>query len=208
MEVTVLATGEGRLNGTLQVSDETFGREFNEPLVHQVVTAYMATARSATKAQKTRAEVSGGGRKPWRQKGTGRARAGTTRSPLWRGGGITFAARPGGVNYRQKVNRKMYRAAMRSIVSELLRQERLVVVDEFRAATHKTKDLVGELKKLAMDAVLIVSDADDENLRRAARNLPTVDVCEVTEIDPVSLIRFEKVLMTASGIKALEARLS
>jgi large subunit ribosomal protein L4 len=208
MEVTVLATGEGRLNGTLQVSDETFGREFNEPLVHQVVTAYMATARSATKAQKTRAEVSGGGRKPWRQKGTGRARAGTTRSPLWRGGGITFAARPGGANYRQKVNRKMYRAAMRSILSELLRQERLVVVDEFRAATHKTKDLVGELKKLAMDAVLIVSDADDENLRRAARNLPTVDVCEVTEIDPVSLIRFEKVLMTASGIKALEARLS
>lgn len=208
MEVTVFAVGEGRLNGTLQVSDEAFGREFNEPLVHQVVTAYMALARRSTKAQKTRAEVSGGGRKPWRQKGTGRARSGTTRSPLWRGGGVTFAARPGGTNYEQKVNRKMYRAAMRSILSELMRQERLVVVDEFRAATHKTKDLLGQLKKLNLDEVLIVADTVDENLYRAARNLPLVDVCGVTELDPVSLIRFEKVLMTAPGIKALEARLS
>ena len=208
MELTVLAVGEGRLNGSLTVSDENFDREFNEPLVHQVVTAYMASRRLATKAQKTRAEVSGGGRKPWRQKGTGRARAGTNRSPLWRGGGVTFAARPGGAHYQQKVNRKMYRAAMRAILSELRRQDRLVVVDDLAPETHKTKDLAAQLIKLDLSEVLIVHHAASENLYLACRNLPSVDLCDVGSVDPVSLIGFEKVMMTAEAVKALEERLT
>src|SRR5690554_7458989 len=173
------------------ISDEAFGREFNESLVHQVITAYMAGARQGTKAQKSRAEVRGGGIKPWRQKGTGRARAGTSSSPIWRAGGVTFAAKPR--SFEQKVNKKMYRAAMQSILSELIRQERLVVADTFAVDTHKTKEFVAKLKELELSNVLIVSDEVNENLYLAARNVPHVGITEASSIDPVSLIAFEKV---------------
>jgi len=191
---------------TIQVSDAVFAADYNEALIHQVVTAYMAGARSGTKAQKSRSDVSGGGVKPWRQKGTGRARAGTIRSPIWRSGGVTFAARPR--NYAQKVNRKMYRGALRSILSELVRQERLVAVAEFSVAAPKTKELAGKLKELGLKEVLIVTENPDENLYLAARNLINVDVCDVSEVDPVSLVGFDKVLITAGAIKSLEGRLS
>ena len=191
---------------TLEVSGDVFGAEFKESLVHQVVTAYMAGSRSGTRAQKTRSEVRGGGAKPWRQKGTGRARAGTIRSPIWRTGGVTFAAKP--QNYEQKVNRKMYRGALRSILSELLRQERLITVDSFTVEQPKTKELVGKLNALNLDDVLIVVEQAEENLCLAARNLYRVDVREVHEIDPVSLVGFEKVLITAAAAKQLEERLS
>lgn len=184
------------------VSDATFGREYNESLVHQVVTAYMAGARQGSKAQKTRSEVTGGGIKPWRQKGTGRARSGTSSSPIWRSGGVTFAAKPR--NFEQKLNKKMYRAAMQSILSELVRQERLVVADAFAVETHKTKEFVAKLKELELGNVLIVSDDVDEKLYLAARNVPHVGVTEAASIDPVSLIAFDKVLVTVSALKQLE----
>ncbi|MEK9712027.1 MAG: 50S ribosomal protein L4 [Thalassolituus sp.] len=184
------------------VSDATFAREFNEALVHQIVTAYLAGGRQGTKAQKTRAEVAGGGAKPFRQKGTGRARAGTPTSPIWRSGGVTFAAKPR--NYEQKVNKKMYRAAMQSILSELVRQERLVVADDFTVDTHKTKDFVKKLNELELKNVLIVSDDVDEKLYLASRNVPHVGVTEATNIDPVSLIAFEKILVTVPALKKLE----
>ncbi|MFL0808318.1 MAG: 50S ribosomal protein L4 [Oceanobacter sp.] len=184
------------------VSDATFGREYNESLVHQVVTAYMAGARQGSKAQKTRSEVAGGGIKPWRQKGTGRARSGTSSSPIWRSGGVTFAAKPR--NFEQKVNKKMYRAAMQSILSELVRQDRLVVADTFDVETHKTKEFVAKLKELELSNVLIVSDDVDEKLYLAARNVPHVGVAEASSIDPVSLIAFEKVLVTVSALKQFE----
>ncbi len=184
------------------VSDATFGREYNESLVHQVVTAYMAGGRQGSKAQKTRAEVTGGGIKPWRQKGTGRARAGTSSSPIWRSGGVTFAAKPR--NFDQKLNKKMYRAAMQSILSELVRQERLVVADSFAVETHKTKDFVAKLSELELTNVLIVSDDLDEKLYLAARNVPHVGVTEASAVDPVSLIAFDKVLVTVSALKQLE----
>mgnify|MGYP001381310345 CR=1 FL=1 len=184
------------------ISDEAFGREFNESLVHQVITAYMAGARQGTKAQKSRAEVRGGGIKPWRQKGTGRARAGTSSSPIWRAGGVTFAAKPR--SFEQKVNKKMYRAAMQSILSELIRQERLVVADTFAVDTHKTKEFVAKLKELELSNVLIVSDEVNENLYLAARNVPHVGITEASSIDPVSLIAFEKVLVTLPALKQLE----
>lgn len=184
------------------ISDEAFGREFNESLVHQVITAYMAGARQGTKAQKSRAEVRGGGIKPWRQKGTGRARAGTSSSPIWRAGGVTFAAKPR--SFEQKVNKKMYRAAMQSILSELIRQERLVVTDTFAVDTHKTKEFVAKLKELELSNVLIVSDEVNENLYLAARNVPHVGITEASSIDPVSLIAFEKVLVTLPALKQLE----
>ena len=184
------------------VSETAFGRDYNEALVHQIVTAYMAGGRQGTKAQKTRAEVAGGGKKPWRQKGTGRARAGTATSPIWRSGGVTFAAKPR--NYEQKVNKKMYRAAMQSILSELVRQERLVVADSFDVSSHKTKEFVAKLKEFDLSNVLIVSDDVDENLYLAARNVPHVGVTEAASIDPVSLIGFEKVLVTVSALKKLE----
>ncbi len=190
---------------TIQVSDAVFGADFKQSLVHQVVTAYMAGGRAGTKAQKTRSDVSGGGIKPWRQKGTGRARAGTSRSPLWRGGGVTFAARPR--NYEQKVNRKMYQGALRSILSELVRQERLVVVDGFAIDAPKTKELVGKLRQLGLNDVLIVLETLEDNLLLAARNLYHVDVRSVVELDPVSLVGFGKVLMTAGALKQLEERL-
>ncbi len=192
--------------GGLEVSEATFGREFNEALVHQVVVAFGAGARQGTKAQKTRSEVRGGGKKPWRQKGTGRARAGTIRSPIWRSGGVTFAAKP--QDHSQKVNRKMYRGAIQSILSELVRQERLVVVENFAVETPKTKDLLVKLKDLDLTDVLIVTPEVEENMFLAARNLYKVDVRDVQGIDPVSLIAFEKVLITADAVKQLEEALA
>jgi len=190
----------------LDVSDVAFGQDFNETLVHQVVVAYMAAGRSGTVQQKTRSDVRGGGAKPWRQKGTGRARAGTIRSPLWRKGGVTFAARPR--DYAQKVNKKMYRAAMRSIFSELLRQERLVAVDAFEVSAPKTRELAGKLKELSLENVLLVTHEANENLYLAARNLHKVDVMEVGAMDPVSLVGFDKVLVTTPALKQIEEWLS
>ena len=192
--------------GTVTVSEVAFGKDFNEPLVHQVVTAYLAGARQGSKAQKTRSQVSGGGKKPWRQKGTGRARAGTIRSPLWRGGGKTFAAVP--QDHSQKVNRKMYRGALQCILSELVRQERLVVVDDFAVDAPKTKALADKLKGLDLSNVLIVTEQVDENLFLSARNLPKVDVRDTQAIDPVSLIAYEKVLVTVPALKKLEEALA
>lgn len=192
--------------GALEVSDATFGREFNEALVHQVVVAFGAGARQGTKAQKTRAEVRGGGKKPWRQKGTGRARAGTIRSPIWVGGGRTFAAKPR--DFEQKVNKKMYRGAVKSILSELVRQERLIVVEKFGVETPKTKELISKLKEMELKDVLIVTAELDENLFLASRNLYKVDVRDVQGIDPVSLIAFDKVVMTVDAVKQLEEALA
>jgi large subunit ribosomal protein L4 len=193
-------------NSALEVSEATFGRDFNEALVHQVVVAFGAGARQGSKAQKTRSEVRGGGAKPWRQKGTGRARAGTIRSPIWRSGGVTFAAKP--QDHSQKVNKKMYRGAIQSILSELVRQERLIVVEKFAVETPKTKELISKLKELELKDVLIVTSEVDENLFLSARNLYKVDVRDVQGIDPVSLIAFEKVLMTADAVKQLEESLA
>lgn len=191
---------------TLKVSDEVFGADFKEALIHQVVTAYMAGARAGTKAQKNRSAVSGGGAKPFRQKGTGRARAGTTRSPIWRSGGVNFAASPR--SYAQKVNRKMFRGAIRSILSELNRQQRLLVVDQIKVEAPKTKELAAKLNELELRDVLIIAVNPDENLYLAARNLYGVDICDVGEIDPVSLIAYEKVLVTEDAVKQLEERLA
>jgi large subunit ribosomal protein L4 len=193
-------------SGSVQVSDETFGQEFKEALIHQVVTACMAGTRAGNSQQKNRSDVSGGGAKPWRQKGTGRARAGTIRSPIWTGGGATFASRPR--DYTQKINRKMYRAAMRSILSELVRQDRLVAVDSFGVTTPKTKELAGKLADLGLQKVLIVLDDPDENLYLAARNLPGVAVCDANGADPVSLVGFDKVLMNKGALEKIEERLS
>ena len=190
----------------LEVSEATFGRDFNEALVHQVVVAYAAGARQGSRKQKTRSEVSGGGAKPWKQKGTGRARAGTIRSPIWRSGGVTFAARP--QDHSQKVNRKMYRAALQSIFSELVRQERLVVVENFAVETPKTKELVAKLKDLDLKDVLIVTEEVEENMFLAARNLYKVDVRDVAGIDPVSLIGFDKIVVTAAAVKQIEEMLA
>ena len=187
------------------VSESAFGREFNEALVHQIVTAYMAGGRQGTKAQKTRAEVAGGGKKPWRQKGTGRARAGTIRSPIWRSGGVTFAAKPR--DFEQKVNRKMYRAAMRSIFSELVRQERLVVVDDMNVDTPKTKAFTAKLSDLGVSNALILSENVEQNLHLASRNVPHVDVRDVAGLDPVSLVAFEKVVVTVPALKKIEEML-
>lgn len=189
----------------VELSEVAFGREFNEALVHQVVNAYLAAARAGTKAQKSRAEVSGGGKKPWKQKGTGRARAGSIRSPLWRGGGKAHAGVP--QNWEQKVNRKMYRGAMQCILSELIRQDRLVLVEEISVSAPKTKELLGKLNGLGINNALIVTDAVDENLYLAARNLPHIDVVDTAAIDPVSLIGFDKVLMSVSAAKKLEVEL-
>lgn len=188
------------------VKEDVFGREFNESLVHQLVVAYMAGARSGTKAQKTRSDVSGGGAKPWKQKGSGRARAGTTRSPLWRTGGVTFAARPR--NYTQKLNKKMYRAAMCSIFSELLRQGRLVVSEDVLVNEPKTRALKERLTGLGMTSGLIVTEGLDMNLFLSARNLPNVQVSEARSLSPVELVHSEKVVVTPSALKAIEESLS
>ncbi len=192
--------------GSVELSDVAFGREFNEALVHQVVVAHMAGARQGTRAHKNRSAVSGGGKKPWRQKGTGRARAGTTRSPIWRSGGVTFAAKP--QDHSVKVNRKMYRGALRCIVSELIRQDRLVAVDAFQVDAPKTKALLSQLKSLDLSSVLIITEEVDQNLYLAARNVNSVDVRDVEGIDPVSLIAHDKVLMTVSALKKLEEALA
>ena len=201
MELNITASGNA-VAGTVEVSEAAFARAFNEDLVHQVVTAFLAGSRQGSKAQKNRADVRGGGRKPWRQKGTGRARAGTIRSPIWRGGGVTFAAQPR--DYSQKVNKKMYRAAMCSILSELARQQRLVVVDSIEMAAPKTKELVAKLSDFGMDSVLIVTENADSNLVLSARNLNKVDVRDVQGVDPVSLIAHDKVLVTLPALKKFE----
>lgn len=199
MELTVT----GSKSGSVAVSDETFSRDFNEALVHQVVTAYMSGARQGTRAQKTRSEVRGGGKKPWKQKGSGRARAGTIRSPIWRSGGVTFAAKP--QDFSQKVNRKMYRAAMQVILSELVRQERLVVVENMTVAEPKTKALIAMLKDQGLvDSTLIISEELDTNLFLASRNIPKIDVRDAAGIDPVSLVAYEKVVLTLPALKKIE----
>lgn len=190
----------------IELAETAFAREFNEALVHQVVVAYMAAARAGTRAQKTRSEVRGGGAKPFSQKGSGRARAGTIRSPLWRTGGTTFAAKP--QDYSQKVNKKMYRGAMQAILSELLRQNRLLVVDEIGVDAPKTRQLVDKLKSLDLENVLIVTESDDINLYLAARNLHKVAVVDASGVNPLDLIRFEKVLMTVDSIKRVEEMLA
>jgi large subunit ribosomal protein L4 len=204
VELSIVKPGNNAA-GKVSVSDVAFAKEFNEDLVHQVVTAYLAGARAGTRAQKNRADVRGGGAKPWRQKGTGRARAGTIRSPIWRSGGVTFAASP--QDHSQKVNRKMYRAALRSIMSELARQDRLVVVEEMNVQEPKTKLLVKQLADYGLDNVLIVSAEVGENLYLAARNLHQVDVRDVEGIDPVSLIAYDKVLVTVDAVKKFEEML-
>ncbi|PHS18809.1 MAG: 50S ribosomal protein L4 [Kangiella sp.] len=201
MEIKLSVTGKQK-GGSVELSDEAFGREFNEALVHQVVVSYQAGSRAGTRAQKTRSDVSGGGAKPWRQKGTGRARAGTSRGPIWRKGGVTFAARP--QDHSQKVNRKMYRGAMQCILSELVRQERLMVVESFSVEAPKTKELVKKLSDYGLDDVLIVTETVDENLYLSARNLHKVDVRDIQACDPVSLIGFDKVVMTVDSIKKFE----
>ena len=198
---------KGAQAGDVQVSDATFAREYNESLVHQVVVAYMAAGRAGTKAQKTKAEVRGGGIKPWRQKGTGQARAGSIRSPIWVGGGRAFAAKPR--DFSQKVNRKMYRGAMQAMLSELARQERLSVVNGIELEAPKTKQLVQKLGELNLGSnVLIVIEAHDEKLELAARNLPHVDVVPVSSLDPLSLARHDRVLATAGAVRLLEERLA
>ncbi len=204
MELTLQTSGG--TGGTVQVSDTVFSAPYNEALIHQVVTAYMATARSGSKAQKSRSEVSGGGAKPWRQKGTGRARAGTSRSPIWRSGGVTFAAKPR--SYRQKVNRKMYRAAMRSILSELVRQERLMVVEEFSVATPKTKDFQAKIANYQLERGMVVVDQLEENLWLASRNLPRVHVLEVSALNPVDLISMDKVVITQAALNQIGGQLA
>ena len=189
-------------NATVDVADAAFGREFKEALVHQVVTAFLAGARAGTKGQKSRSDVSGGGRKPFRQKGTGRARAGTIRSPLWRSGGVTFAA--SNRDHSQKVNKKMYRGAMGAILSELVRQERLVVVEDLAVSAPKTKELVGTLAGLGVSEGLIVAEGADDNLYLAARNLPKVGVTDVAGLDPVSLVGSEKVVINVAALRKIE----
>ena len=189
----------------VELSEVAFGRDFNEALVHQVVTAYLAGGRQGSKAQKSRGDVSGGGRKPFRQKGTGRARAGSIRSPIWVGGGKTFAARP--QDWSQKVNRKMYRGAMQCILAELVRQDRLILVEEFSVEAPKTKELLAKLNDLNATRALIVTEAVDENLYLAARNIPHVDVVDAAGIDPVGLIAFDKVVMSVAAAKKIEVEL-
>jgi large subunit ribosomal protein L4 len=189
----------------LQLSDATFGTEYNEALVHQVVTAYRNAGRSGTKAQKTKAEVSGGGKKPWSQKGSGQARAGSIRSPIWVGGGRAFAAKPR--SFEQKVNRKMYRGALRSMLSELVRQDRLVVTNGIDLEAPKTRLLAAQLKSMSLKNVLIVLEAIDEKLFLAARNLPHVDVLPATALNPLALASYDKVLMTVGAVKMIEERL-
>ena len=202
-----LTTATGKASSkSVSVADDIFGRDFNEGLVHQVVTAYLAGGRAGTKAQKNRSAVSGGGAKPFRQKGTGRARAGTIRSPIWRTGGKTFAAKP--QDWSQKVNRKMYSGALKNILSELVRQDRLVVVDKFDATERKTKAMADTLGKLGLDDALIVTEELNEDLYYSVRNIPKIDAIDVEGVNPVNLIRYEKVLMTQGALKKIEESLS
>ena len=199
-----LAAPDGS-SGTVEVSETAFGREFNEALVHQVVTAYLSGGRQGTRAQKTRSEVRGGGRKPWNQKGTGRARAGTSRSPLWRSGGTTFAAQPR--DYTQKLNKKMYRTGMRSMLSELNRQQRLLVIEDITVDAPKTKQMAAKLADLGVSKTLIVTETGDESLYLSARNLPNVEVTDVAGMNPVSLTRYDHVVVTVGAVRAIEESL-
>jgi large subunit ribosomal protein L4 len=206
MDLNLHSSETGAVIGSVAVADEAFNAPYNEALVHQVVTAYLAASRAGTKAQKSRSQVSGGGAKPFRQKGTGRARAGSTRSPLWRKGGVTFAAVPR--DYSQKVNRKMYRGAVRSILSELVRQDRLMLIDGIALNAPKTKDLAARLKAVGREGSLIVTESLDVNLELASRNLPYVNVCRPDEVDPVRLVSFESVLVTQGAIQRIQERLA
>jgi large subunit ribosomal protein L4 len=202
MELALTTAGGKASSKTVAVADSAFAREFNEGLIHQIVTAYLAGGRAGTRGHKNRADVSGGGAKPWKQKGTGRARSGTIRSPLWRGGGKTFAAT--NQDWSQKINKKQYRAGMRAILSELIRQERMVIVESMELKEPKTKQLAEQLGKFGLESVMIVVDAMDKNLYLAARNLHKIGVCEAGVIDPVNLIKFDKVLVTVPALKKLE----
>lgn len=201
MDLSLHSISSGDVTGNVAVSEDVFGNEFNEPLVHQVVTAFMAASRAGTKAQKTRSERRGGGIKPWRQKGSGRARAGSIRSPIWRGGGKAFAAKPR--NFEQKVNRKMYRGAIRSILSELVRQERLVVVESLAIESGKTRDLIAQLKQMDAMHVLLVAQVGTDNLFLASRNVPNVLAVDLVEVNPVLLVGFEKVVIERAALEAL-----
>ncbi len=205
MGLQILALS-GNNSNNVDVLESVFGQTYNETLIHQLVTRYLAGARAGTKAQKTRSDVSGGGSKPWKQKGTGRARAGTTRSPLWRTGGVTFAARPR--NYDQKLNKKMFRVGIRSILSELLRQNRLVVSDSIIPATPKTKEFSEKLKDIDARRVLIIVDKVEVNLILASRNIPNVEVVEAANLSPVLLVGADKIIATSAAIKSLEERLA
>jgi len=205
MGLQIPALNEKDSSGKVEVNEAVFGQPFNETLVHQLVTRYLAGARAGTKAQKTRSDVSGGGSKPWRQKGTGRARSGTTRSPVWRTGGVAFAARPR--NYEQKLNKKMFRVGIRSILSELLRQDRLVVSNDIIPTTSKTKDLYALIKNIDAKRILIVVDVVDANLALASRNIPYVEIVEAANLNPVLLVSADKVIATPSALKQLEERL-
>lgn len=202
MELKVI-DAKGQVSGSLSVSDALFAREYNEALVHQLVNAYLANARSGNRAQKTRAEVKHSTKKPWRQKGTGRARSGMTSSPLWRKGGRAFPNKPD-ENFTQKVNRKMYRAGMATILSQLVRDERLFVIESLSAATPKTKEFAEQVKNLGMEQVLFVTKQLDENVYLSSRNLPNVLVLEATQIDPYSLLRYKKVVITKEAVAQLE----
>jgi len=204
MNVQIMSSETAQPISTLELSEHCFSEQFNEALIHQVVTGYLTSMRQGTKAQKTRSQVRGGGKKPWRQKGTGRARAGSIRSPLWRGGGKTFAASPR--SYTQKINKKMYRLAMRSILAELLRQERILVLEKFQFEEIKTKKAIALIQNLALPekSILFVTDTDDDKFYLSIRNLPEVDLVSVECLDPVSLMRFEKVVFTENAIKILE----
>jgi len=206
MGLQIPALNEKDTSGKVDVNEAVFGQPFNETLVHQLVTRYLAGARAGTKAQKTRSDVSGGGSKPWRQKGTGRARSGTTRSPVWRTGGVAFAARPR--NYEQKLNKKMFRVGIRSILSELLRQDRLVVSNDIIPTTSKTKDLYALIKNIDAKRILIVVDVVDANLALASRNIPYVEIVEAVNLNPVLLVSADKVIATPAALKQLEERLA
>lgn len=206
MEIKLLDLSGKNSTSTIDVSDEIFTKKFNQDLVHQVVQSYRAGGRAGTRAQKTRSEVRGGGAKPWKQKGTGNARAGTNRSPLWRGGGVVFAAKP--QDFSKKVNKKMYCGAMRSILAELVRQDRLILVDNFIVTSKKTRDLVKKLNELKLKEVLIVTSEIESDLHLAARNLKNIEVCEANNVNPVDLIGYEKVLFTVPALKKVEEKLA
>ena len=206
MGLQIPAINENDLSGNIDVSESVFGQSYNETLIHQLVVRYMAGSRAGTKSQKTRSDVSGGGSKPWRQKGTGRARSGTTRSPVWRTGGVAFAARPR--SYDQKLNKKMFRVGIKSILSELLRQERMVVSSDILTVTSKTKDLFNKLKTVDANRILIVVEAINVNLALASRNIPYVEVIEAINLNPVLLVSADKVIATPGALKLLEERLA
>lgn len=206
MQVQLISHENASKGAMIEVSDHIFSTDYNEPLIHQIVTAYLAAGRAGTKCNKSRREVRGGGIKPWRQKGTGRARAGSIRSPLWRGGGVTFAAK--NRSYQQKVNRKMYSAAMRSMLAELLRQERLIIIDEFTIEAAKTRELHSKLQKLNINNILIITHEVNNKLELASRNLPHVTVISASMVEPIALLSHDKVLITAEALKIVEEKLS